>query len=368
LSDHPRLTLLILALNAEKELARILPELRDIGDEMVIGIDDTTTDGTAEIARQFTDRVYPVPHGGFCGRGGAEDLNAVECMLPYCRGDWVLRVDQDETLSPLWHDREYVGSLLSDRAATHFWLPRRWIVPPGDHYISNHHWYPDFQLRLFRNIPSLLAFNRTPHAPPAMAGQSRPLTDSWILHWDYVWHDRPTREAKVGFYRALETYTGEEFYLYEEQRYEIRPLNFIYPLPSGEAADTETPRGTGSFHATLELLDWPAALQAGKAEPVLIGIRNNSNRAFRPSSKLVRPANVYLSYHWYTPEREVYEWEGPRHDLPKPLRPGDAASCFVSVAAPEQPGDYLFQPDLLEEGVAWFSSHCPMPYYALRVL
>src|SRR5450759_2105702 len=118
-----RLTLLILAINAEKELARILPELCRIGDELAIGIDDTTTDATAEIARQFTDRIYPVPHAGFRGRGRPEDLNAVECMLPHCRGDWVLRVDQDETLSPLWHDRDYVSGLLDDRAATQYWIP-----------------------------------------------------------------------------------------------------------------------------------------------------------------------------------------------------------------------------------------------------
>ena len=38
MSDHPRLTLLILAINAEKELARILPELREIADELVVAL------------------------------------------------------------------------------------------------------------------------------------------------------------------------------------------------------------------------------------------------------------------------------------------------------------------------------------------
>jgi hypothetical protein len=135
LSTHPRLTLLILAINAEKELAHILPELRDIGDELVIGIDDTTTDRTAEVARKFTAQTHAVPHEGFRGRGGANDLNAVECMLPYCNGDWLLRVDQDETLSALWHEPSFVSSLLQDRAATKYEIPRRLVVPPGDRYM-----------------------------------------------------------------------------------------------------------------------------------------------------------------------------------------------------------------------------------------
>src|SRR5262249_37103767 len=155
--------------------------------------------------------------------------NAIECVLPHCRGDWVLRIDQDETLSPQWHDCSYVQNLLADRAMTHCWLPRRWAVPPGDRYISNRHWHPDYQLRLIRNISSLVIFNRSPHSPLVVAGESRRLSDSWIIHWDYVWHDRAMREGKVEFYKALGSYTGEEFYLYEEQRYETRPLNYTYP-------------------------------------------------------------------------------------------------------------------------------------------
>src|SRR5579883_603958 len=126
-----RLTVLVLAWNAQDKLARFLPELTGVGDELVVAIDDTTTDGSADVARRFTDKVYPVPHISFFGRGRAEDLNAVECMLPYCAGDWVLRVDKDETLSPQWHDRGYVEALLSDRAATHVCIPRRMVVPPG---------------------------------------------------------------------------------------------------------------------------------------------------------------------------------------------------------------------------------------------
>src|SRR5437868_4056411 len=119
-----RLTVLVLTLNAEKKLARILPELVDVGDELVVAVDDTTTDASAEVARRFTDKVYPVPHGAYMGRGRAEDLNPIECMLPYCNGDWILRMDHDETLSSLWHDRSYVDGLLDDRAATHFCIPR----------------------------------------------------------------------------------------------------------------------------------------------------------------------------------------------------------------------------------------------------
>src|SRR5204863_5339450 len=131
-------------------LARILPELVSVGDELVVAVDDSTTDASADVARRFTKKVYSVPHSAYQGRGRAEDLNPIEWMLPYCSGDWVLRMDQDETLSSLWHDRSYVDNLMGDSAATHYCIPRRMVVPPGDRYIANGAWYPDFQLRLYR--------------------------------------------------------------------------------------------------------------------------------------------------------------------------------------------------------------------------
>ncbi len=358
-----RLTLLVLAIDAEKELGRILPELAQIGDELVIGIDETTTDRTAQVARQFTDKLYPVPHEGFRGRGRPDDLNAVECMLPHCSGEWVLRIDQDETLSPHWQDRAYVSGLLEDRTATQYLIPRRLVVPPGDRYISSGRWCPDYQLRLYRNIPPLIEFNRRPHERPRVAGERRLLTDSWIFHWDPIWYDRPHRDRKVEFYRDL-GYPKEEYFLHDEEMFETRPLDYVYPAPSKITGNIQG----GPFQATIELLDRPDVMRAKKPEPVLLGIGNTSNRIFKPSSVFIRPANVLLSGHWYTADGGIYRWDSERQDLPKPLRPGESAACFLTVNAPEVPGNYLFQPDLVEEDVAWFSSHCRMSCYPIRVI
>ena len=259
-------------------------------------------------------------------------------MLPYCHGDWLFRVDQDETLSALWHDPSFVSSLLQDRVATKYEIPRRLVVSPGDRYISSGRWYPDYQLRLYRNIPSLIEFNRRPHDRPRIAGEARVLSDAWLLHWDPVWYSARGPEGRI----LLGSGVYEEVCLHDEEVFQTRPLDYIYPRPAVVAADTFSV--SSPFHASLEVLDWPEVLQAGKREPVLIAVRNTSNRLFRPSSTFVRPANVSLSYHWYTADREIYRFNDARHDLPKPLQPGDSASYFVNVTAPEQPGDIGFSP------------------------
>jgi hypothetical protein len=336
-----RLSLLVLTLNAEKKLTRILPDLVGIADELVIGYDDSTSDGSVEVARRFTDKVYPVPHAAYMGRGRAEDLNPIECMLPYCSGDWVLRIDHDETLSPLWHDRGYVESLLDDRDATHFCIPRRMVVPPGDRYIASGAWYPDFQLRLYRNIPSLVVFNRRPHERPRIAGEQRFLSDAWIIHWK------------------------DDVPIFDDQVFRTRPLDFVYPPAVPVALDGGK---QGPFCASIQVLDCPPVMKAGSLEPVLVSITNWSDQVLRPASHFIRASTVFLSWHWFTAATgRIYEWEGARLDLPKAIAPGECAAAIMGVTAPAAPGEYLFQPDLVEEFVAWFSANCAIPMHPVRV-
>ena len=335
-----RLTVLVLTINAEKKLARILPELVNVGDELVVAVDDSTTDGSAAVARRFTDKVYPVPHASYMGRGREADLNPIECMLPYCNGDWILRLDHDETLSSLWHDRAYVDSLLDDRGATHFCIPRRMVVPPGDRFVSTGFWVPDFQLRLYRNIPSLIVFNRRPHERPRIAGEQRFLSDSWIIHWK---HDAE---------------------LFDHQIFRTRPLDYVYP----SAAPVPLEGGRqGPFCASIQVLDCPEIMRAGALEPVLVSITNWSQDVMRPASAFIRPPTIFLSWHWFIPGNRIHHWEGERLELPKPIAPGECAAHFMSVKAPHIPGEYLFQPDLVEEFVAWYSGSCTIPMHPVRV-
>ncbi|MGH9342895.1 MAG: glycosyltransferase [Terriglobia bacterium] len=357
------LTLLMLTVDGAQKISRVLPRIADIADELVIGIDATTTDNTEAVARRFTDRVFMVPHSGFCGSGRADHVGAVEYMLQHCRGDWVLRIDHDETLSPHWHDRSYVRRLLTDRCATHAWIPRRWLVPPGDLYISNRHWQPDHQLRLFRNIPSLIRFNKKAHEPPVIVGEPRYLADCWIEHWDYVWHNRAVREQKVRFYASLNVYTGEEYYLYEDQSFETKPLSHTQTV----SISNEHNIGISPFAAEVRILDRPKKFRRGELEPLVISITNRSSRAFLPGDGWSRPPNVAVSYHWFEEDGRVLQWDYDRSSTAQPIFPGESALMFLRVLTPDRPGTYLVQPDLVEEHVAWFSEHCAIETSAVVV-
>jgi glycosyltransferase involved in cell wall biosynthesis len=358
------LSVLIFTINGQEKLDRILPGLSSIGDELVIGIDDSTTDDTAAVARRYTDEIHAVSHEGFCAaKQGVPTV--LEEMMARCRGDWVLSIDHDESLSSLWRDRAYVRALLQDRYATHYLIPRRWVVPPGDRFISNRHWYPDYQLRLFRNLPSLIQFAQSPHDVNVVAGESRRITRAWIEHWDLVWHSRELRESKIAFYEEWSPWSGASFYRYEDYEYETRPLNYIH-----DGAHKLTPRvPVGRFSVLIDVLDCPSAMHAGELVSVLLAVTNNSDRLLTAASVFVRPPNVFVSYHWYRMGEPplLHEWDGHRSPLPVNLQPGESTELFMPVKVPTAVGNYLLQPDLLEENVTWYSYHRPTPMIPITV-
>ncbi len=73
---------------------------------------------------------------------------------------------------------------------------------------------------------------------------------------------------------------------------------------------------------------------------------------------------ILLSYHWKRKSGEVVVWDGVRTSLPRVMHKGDSDELFVAVRAPEEPGDYLLEVSMLEEGVAWYDDRVdslPLP-------
>ncbi len=66
-------------------------------------------------------------------------------------------------------------------------------------------------------------------------------------------------------------------------------------------------------------------------------------------------APVFFSYHWLRPDGGVVEYDGLRTPFPRALEPGGAVELTFRLAAPEAPGRYVLELDLVEEGVTWFS-------------
>ena len=359
---------MVLARDSARYFERTLPNIRGVADELVIGVDSLSRDDSAEVAKRFADRVIHFPHASILPGASGAGTGVDDLLLPQCSGDWILRVDHDETLGPEWLDQGLLESILSDRRMTHAFVPRRWVVADGESYLSGRHWHPDGSKRLLRNIPSLIRMPSEWHQEIRCAGEASYLAELYIVHWSNLWTTRAERVARSCYYANQGTYSSHEFYLYEHQPYALRPL--FEPLPDPrfdvEYPATADPR----FRVSLRVLRAPETILAGDMEPVLIGIHNGSERPLRPDSDLVQTRGLSLTCHWWRepPGTEPVISESQHWPLPKSILPGEYALAWTRIRAPQQPGLYRVGLDLIQENVCWFGQYVDMPAFAVNVL
>jgi len=148
-----RLSLAYILLNEEQYIERSILSVREICDEIVV-VDGGSTDSTVSICESFGAKVVHHPWN----HDFSESKNA---MIRACSGDWILNLDADEHL-----ETEEIGTILKaletiDRKCLDwcvaFRLPRKNHYPSHDAdspYFSSP-FFPDFQVRLFRNRPEI---------------------------------------------------------------------------------------------------------------------------------------------------------------------------------------------------------------------
>jgi hypothetical protein len=74
--------------------------------------------------------------------------------------------------------------------------------------------------------------------------------------------------------------------------------------------------------------------------------------------------HIFTSYHWLDAEGRIFELDGERTPLPRPIAAGETCDVTVRVRAPSRPGRYQLAIDLVREDVTWFSE-AGHPWFAL---
>ena len=113
----------------------------------------------------------------------------------------------------------------------------------------------------------------------------------------------------------------------------------------------------------------PRVMMAGSVSVVELVLHNDGSRTWTADGI------VAAAYHWLgregegvRPKGQSVFWEGRRTSFPAAVRSGETVALEVVVVAPERPGLWRLQWDLVEEGVCWFSDRAPDPLPAFRVL
>lgn len=135
------LSVVIVAMNEERTIGRVLEAVRSIADEILL-VDSGSKDKTIEIAQKLGARVV---HQDWLGYAGQKNF-----ALSLAKSDWLLSLDADEVMTP--EAVAEVRTIISSETAGKcdgYKIPR--ILYIGDSPVRHGGFYPDAQLRLIQN-------------------------------------------------------------------------------------------------------------------------------------------------------------------------------------------------------------------------
>lgn len=124
------------------------------------------------------------------------------------------------------------------------------------------------------------------------------------------------------------------------------------------AGETERERGPmpeDAFRAKINLIDAPASMRAGGRTTLRVSVNNAGDSTWPGRAWRSDAFQVGIGNHWLDSEgREVIHDDG-RAPLEADLQPGEWREIELTVNAPKEPGEYMLEVDVLQEGVSWFA-------------
>lgn len=190
MTERYKLSVTVIAGNAEGEIRDCLESVK-WADEIIV-VDSMSRDKTAEIAREYTDKVFLKEWGGYAAQK--------QFSLDQAKNEWVFSLDSDERVSETLRD-EIEGVLRNGTTLDGYYVPRRnfflgqWIKRCG--------WYPGYQLRLFRKGKAKLN-ERKIHEAFLVDGPIGYLTHDIIHHTHPTIHETLSKVNEYSTLRAQE--------------------------------------------------------------------------------------------------------------------------------------------------------------------
>jgi LCP family protein required for cell wall assembly len=108
-----------------------------------------------------------------------------------------------------------------------------------------------------------------------------------------------------------------------------------------------------AYSAQYKDINTPTSVETGGSFQADVIIKNTGYMDWVHD---IGAGRVALGTHWLNRDtREVIVWDGPRALLPRTMKHGDEAELSIEVTAPDRPGRYVLQYDMVHEGFTWFS-------------
>jgi len=186
-----KLSIVISAYNEQKKIRACL-ESAKWADEIIF-VDNSSTDKTAKIAKEFTKKIYTA-------KNDPKKIDLQKNLgIEKATNDWIFLLDADEVITPELKEEIKETIEINNSAVNGYSVPRKNII--FGRWIEYTGWYPDYQLRLFRKGKGKYEETHY-HEPIKVAGNTEKLLSN-LEHYNYD-------SVSQFFYRGLQVYAPNE--------------------------------------------------------------------------------------------------------------------------------------------------------------
>jgi hypothetical protein len=137
----------------------------------------------------------------------------------------------------------------------------------------------------------------------------------------------------------------------------IEVLQPNQPQPGKQIAFTpiNKPLADENMHAEIHLSSPLPQLRAGLKETIYLKVRNASASVWPALGDSTGNYRLSVGNHWLSENNVAVVNDDGRSGLLYDLNPGEEIEIPLTVTAPERPGTYVLEIDMVQEGVSWFA-------------
>ncbi|HZB45064.1 MAG TPA: hypothetical protein VE360_07465 [Pyrinomonadaceae bacterium] len=121
-----------------------------------------------------------------------------------------------------------------------------------------------------------------------------------------------------------------------------------------EVTAATAPLDDDAFLAGISVADAPTVLRAGQRADIRVALKNRSEFVWPARGRADYAFLITVSNGWFDAGGSLVDNTDGKAGLPRDLWPGDEAEITLAVTAPADPGEYILEIDLVQEGIAWF--------------
>jgi|SRR4029453_8883251 hypothetical protein len=126
------------------------------------------------------------------------------------------------------------------------------------------------------------------------------------------------------------------------------------------SSKTAGPLPENGYKGELAIEEAPTKLRVGQKERILVKVRNASNvfwwaRGGETNDRSDNKFYIAIGNKWRDKDGKLLTEMDDRLGISRDMKPGEEVELPLTVTAPQEPGEYILEVDLVQEQVAWFS-------------